>query len=134
MAINDDRILDAARAIRPYLPRLVGPRADDVERDLAQLLNRASGGEVVDHEILAYLERDPATHEWTAAFLERGHPSDVAIMREKGLQELPGHGEVVAAARYSCPGGDYLWYRRTVGQEVPRCPTHQLLLEPARVT
>src|SRR5262245_22537874 len=100
MDTNDDPILDAARAIRPYLPRLIGPRADDVDRDLAQLLNRASSGELVDDEILAQLRRNPATHDWTAAFLERGHPPDVTVVREKGLQELPGHGEVVAAARY----------------------------------
>jgi hypothetical protein len=132
MSGDEDPILDAARAIRPYLPHLVGTRADDVDRTLVELLKGASAGETVDDALLDVLQRDPATHNWTASYLERGLPPDIAAVREKGLQELPGHGEVVAATRFRCPRGDYLWYRRSVGQEIPRCPTHRMELEPAR--
>ncbi|MFD5617037.1 hypothetical protein [Streptomyces yangpuensis] len=37
---------------------------------------------------------------------------------------LSGDGEIVDAERFHCPGGDFIWYRFEVGEEIPECPGH----------
>ncbi len=31
--------------------------------------------------------------------------------------------------KYACPKGDYVWYKRQVGEPIPNCPTHNIPLE-----
>ena len=125
--MSEPDLLDAARAIRPYLPSLLDESAAaEVDSSLAALL--ASGG--TEDAVLAELEGHEATAEWTAAFLEHGAPPELAVVRERDFTELAGHGEPVRAPKYICPEGDFVWYRHAVGQQPPRCPTHGKVVEP----
>jgi hypothetical protein len=137
---SDDTVLELARAIRPYLGELLEleydpdaqSRATSIDRDLAQLLDRAQNGEQVDDLILDRLKDPPAVQSWAAAFLELGCPPDIAppIDRgERGYSAPPGAGDAVRAWRFICPEGDMVFYRRWVGQVVPSCPTHNIALE-----
>jgi hypothetical protein len=130
--VSDEQVLEAARAIRPYLAELVGPDADRLDGELAALLARSrDGGDAeVQGLILDCLMRNPATHDWAASFLIDQRPAD-ADAWQRGYGSLGGEGEVVAALRFACPvGGDTVWYRRSVGQKPPICATHRLALQP----
>ena len=130
---NDETILELARAVRPYLSELVEePRAAALDAEFAELLAEAPARGDVDERVLDLLGQSPALGDWAAAFLERGAPPEVAYLEERSrLQGLAGEGEVVRAPRYACPEGDFVFYRRSVGQAVPECPTHHL---PLRAT
>jgi hypothetical protein len=116
------RVVEAARAIRGYLPDLLdGPDAVSVDAALAAVLGSSSPDGV---RILEVLRLRPATRDWLVAFLETGLPPDLAPPTEKAFAPLPGSGGHVDATRYRCPvADDYIWYRRSVGLPVPRCPT-----------
>lgn len=120
-SFGPEAILESARSIRPYLPELTGVGADCVDRQLAELLAKANAGESVHIEILDLLKSDPATRAWTAEFLS---PQPVS----KGFVRLPGNSGAVAAQKYACPQGDYIWYRRSVSIPIPVCPTHHELV------
>lgn len=128
---QDQEIFEAARAIRPYLPDLVGERAEATDHELAALLADVES-QGTDERILVLLEAERATREWAAAFFTNRCPPDIAEITERAFGELPGHGEPVAATKFECPQGDYVWYRRAVGQAVPACPTHDVTLKPAK--
>lgn len=120
-------LLEAARAIRPYLTELLDPQvAADIDSLLAQQLAAADKTNAEDAIRRTLLSQRP-TADWWAAFLEHGVPPEVlpAMIR---LNELPGDGQNVAAARYICPYSDFVWYRISVGVAVPSCPTHGLRL------
>jgi CHAT domain len=123
-------VLAAARAIRPYLPRLVGADAVTVDREITALLVNARDGSDVEEALLTLLRRYPATHSWTAAFMQHGHPPEIddPITKNSGL---PGMLSPVSARKYGCPEGDYDWWRSRVGDQVPTCPSHSLPLQPA---
>ena len=130
--MSDERVLEVARAIRPYLTELLGPNAEQVDGELAALLARSRGDDddEVEGLILDCLMRNRATHDWAARFLmERG--PDQAAGAERGYSPLAGQGEPVRAPRFVCPKGDYVWYRHSVGQDPPTCPTHRLALQPS---
>jgi hypothetical protein len=127
----DEDIVDVARTIRPYLQELVGTEADAYDREIAGLIAEARAGHDVDDELLAVLSRSPTAHAWAARVLEndRHLPPDIQQIADRSYQPLPGAGEAVAAERYQCPRGDYVWYRISVSDPVPDCPTHQCALE-----
>jgi hypothetical protein len=128
---GNDLILDAARSIRPYLPQLAGASAKNLDSSLVTLLEHAGDDPQTALKVLECLKHNQATETWTAEFLNHGQPADVAAMVEKGIQDLPGLGGNVSALKYVCPSGDYIWYRRAVGQQIPQCPTHLKQLEIA---
>jgi len=126
--VADTAILDAARAIRPFLAELVGLAAEDIDRDLATLLEQAASGVDVEDRILELLSQPAAIREWTAAFLQERQPPGLRVSeRSFGL---PGAGSTTSPQIFACPRGDYVWYRRSVDSLVPACPTHSLALEP----
>ena len=64
----DEPILEASRAIRPYLAGLVGIEAAAVvDAELAEILTRAAAGEDVATALLTVLKADDAT----SVFLDR---------------------------------------------------------------
>ncbi|MBM3727972.1 MAG: hypothetical protein FJW40_21425 [Acidobacteria bacterium] len=126
---SSDDILEAARTIRPYLPSLIGPPAAAVlDAKLASLLADARQGRKVDNLILDALQA-PEAREWTRQFLRAG-----ALETLRAYQPVAGPGRPVAAEKYCCPQGDYVWYRRQVGETVPKCPTHQCELTQCELT
>jgi hypothetical protein len=81
-------ILDAARALRAYLPELVGPdRAAPLDRELAELLERP-GDEDVPDRLAAIFEREERVHVWVAEYFTYGAPGDVA--ETERVAPLPG--------------------------------------------
>ncbi|MGH8905387.1 MAG: hypothetical protein ACRD0K_02430 [Egibacteraceae bacterium] len=131
---DDDRVLvEAARAVRYYLPGLVDDpaEAEEVDAALMTLLERDRAGEDVLDELAELFQRHDGLLEWVAVFLETGLPPDLAPADEKGISPLPGAGSPVALDRFVCPvGGDYVRWRRNVG-EVLTCPRHGVALVPA---
>ncbi len=117
MAIKSEDVLEGARAIRPYLPDLLGETAAECDRQLADLLAQAQQHQAVDTQILTLLKGNPKTLQWLKEFL-----ATPAI--SKGFERLPGSSGAVSAPKYVCPQGDYVWYQRSAGIPVPTCPTH----------
>ncbi|NEP17059.1 MAG: hypothetical protein F6J97_09140 [Leptolyngbya sp. SIO4C1] len=118
---QSDDILEGARSIRCHLPALLGDRAEAVDQEIARLLAQAQQGTAVDEPLLTLLKQQEATYFWIAEYLS---PQPAA----KGFEPLPGRGGAIAATKYVCPQGDYVWYQRTAGQSPPRCPTHGELI------
>lgn len=117
-----EEVLECARSLRPFLPEMLGVEAVTVDRQLADLLAQAKAGESVDTKILELLKSHPKTRNWAAEFLA---PKQIP----KGFERLPGSNDAIAAQKYVCPEGDYVWYRRSVGVLIPTCPTHPQLGE-----
>jgi hypothetical protein len=129
-AVSDGEILvEAACAIRPYLPALLAEEAVGFEAELAALLAEEGEPAGLEDKIVALLDSRVATREWAAGFLEHGLPPDLVQLAERGFGELPGYGEPVRADKYRCPFADYVWYRHAVGEAPPECPTHGVPLE-----
>lgn len=130
----DEDLSAAARAARPYLARLAGPEAVELDARIADLIAKGAGGDDVDEDLSAALTATPALHAWTARLL-----GDVG-RRPGEVQEtlvrigLPGDPEPVLPPRYRCPDAtaDYVWYQLSVGEEIPNCPTHnrRLVADP----
>ena len=116
---DPDDILEGARCIRFFLSDLVGAEATQLDRQLASLLAETQTDSAV--QILELLRQRPATRHWLAEFLGSKRTA-------KGYEPLPGNGQPVAAHKYVCAAGDYVWYRRSTGVPVPVCPTHGELL------
>lgn len=118
-------VLDAARAIRPYLTELRPLDAGAVDATLASMLAEENAVAILD-----LLRGESATWQWFLDFAKTGLPPDIAATLERGGYEpAPGHGEPVDLPRFDCPLGDYTWYRRAIGQQPPNCPTHGVQLE-----
>ncbi len=114
-----------ARAIRPYLSRLVGNDWQAIDGQIGRLLERAESGDEVDAELTELIDATPATQAWADKFLNRSAPKRRV---QRSFQPLPGDATPIMAQRFVCPEGDYVWYRPSVGTPIPRCPTHNLLL------
>jgi len=121
---SPDEILEAARTIRPVLDELILDDAPAVDDRLADLLARATAGEQVADAVVVVLAERPQTDDWLRRYLAGGDEEATT----KGYSGLPGPVAPVGAQRYECPQGDVVWYRRYVGQQIPTCRTHQILL------
>lgn len=134
--MNDDDteerlLIEAGRAVRPYLPGLVDDEtANALDGEVARLLAEASEGGTVGPQLAEALSRHDSVRQWAAEFFAHGRPPDVAPLEERAFQELPG-SPGVDPDKYVCPAGDYTYYRRAVGVAVPQCPTHEVALVPA---
>jgi hypothetical protein len=129
----EDSVLEAGRAIRWYLPSLVGEEAPQLDREIADLLNAARRGEDVADQVVDLLAARTATHVWAAQLLgDPGlRPPEVRGLQDRGFQGLAGEPGIVDAMKYICPEGDYVWYRLSVGDPVEECPTHGRIMIPA---
>ncbi len=135
VVLMDERIVEAARVIRPYLAGLLGIQAAAaVDAELAGILARAVTGEDVAAALLTVLKANEAT----SVFLDRVlddpelRPPGLAFEVTKGYSPLPTpEPPPVAADKFRCPHGDYVWYRPELGVPVKCCTTHRCPLEPA---
>ena len=132
MDSDDDGVLEAARAIRPYLGDLVGAAlASAIDDRIAGEFNSPSNPAETVSRLRALLEE----HEDTAWFLTRvladpalHRPPYLQQIRHRGIISPAGDPYLVAADRFVCSRGDYVWYRPEIGTPVPACPTHHLAL------
>jgi hypothetical protein len=127
-ARDEGGVLEAARAVRPYLAELVGPAAADLDVDIAALLNAdLARGDALDN-LYELLNADLATSAFLRAVLRDApdyRPPAVQPSTLRGYQPLPGNADVVMhLGKYVCGRGDWTWYRLSSSAEVPPCPTH----------
>ncbi len=114
-------ILECARTIRPYLAELVGPNpwhppsADEMDRDLASLLEESKTGRNVAEPIMKILTSHEGTSAWTYRFLQGQYSN---------YNPLVGDPDILTPGKCACPGGDFVWYQRSSGTTPPLCPTH----------
>ena len=88
----DERIMEAARSIRPYLDDLIGAQAEEVDGQLAALLERGRAGDDVDDVIIDLLTGSPRTRDWSAVMLadpELRPPEWQTVTERAGTQ--PGY-------------------------------------------
>ena len=136
MGTEDEGVLEAARAIRPYLTRLVdNPAAARLDRAIADDFASAADRSATARRLRALLD----SHEDTAWFLTEvlkdaphyrpPYQQPRYLQRQTGGIAAPiGDPGPIDAARYTCPHGDYVWYRPEVGTPIPDCPTHHVAL------
>lgn len=134
--MDDDAVIEAARAIRPYLDRLANPRAtaDELDRHLADALNGSSDRPAAARRLRILLEEQEDTAWFLAEVLADAphcrppYHQPRYRRRQGGIPAPAGDPGLVDAVRYACPHGDYVWYRPEVGTPVPHCPTHHIPL------
>ncbi|MGX7671261.1 hypothetical protein [Plantactinospora sp. DSM 117369] len=129
----DEDVLDVARTIRPYLEQLVGADAPEYDRRIAELLGSAQGGRDADDELMSLLSGSAELHAWAAQVLadEWHRPPDLQPVSERTYDALPTpEPTTVSARKFRCPQGDYVWWRRFVDRDPPRCPSHDTALVP----
>lgn len=128
---KDEVLIEAARAVRPYLRDLIGPRAADLDALLSSLLQRYISGENVSSEILRLLQKDEATREWLAELLEDpSHlPPEFQAVRSGTFEPPPGRGNPKNPPKWICPvDGNYIAYRRSWSDPIPECLEHHVEL------
>jgi hypothetical protein len=129
---DDDGVMEAARAVRPYLSALLGPdEAAVVDRELAGVLSDESGKTIRAERTQAILETRPDTAWFLRRVLEDGplyRPPYEQPVVTRGIIQPAGDPGLVVADRFACPRGDYVWYRPDVGTPVPECPDHHIAL------
>ena len=116
-------VLEAGRAVRPYLQQLVGPAAaGDVDSEVAKLLADDARGEDVTEQLRLVSTHEKArpcslrTCSPTLRSFARHLQVVLAPPRHRGLEPLAGDvGPVLHAGRYACPQGDFVWYSPRVG-------------------
>ena len=126
--------MEVARSIRPYLDKLVGARAEEVDGQVVALLKRGRAGDDVDDAIIDLLNGSPRSRDWAASMLADPElrPPELQGVTEKA-SEQPGYsgfanadgGGLVSRPKFVCPeDGLYAWWRPAVGRPVPYCRDH----------
>ncbi len=125
---SKEQILQAARAVRPYLETLLSaPRAKELDDRLAEVLAQAHAGEDVEVDLIKVMSDSVELNRWTTEFLHEEMPG--VTFRTGGIGETPV--QPIGVTRYACPeGDDYDWFRLSVADTVPRCPSHDVELVP----
>lgn len=123
---DHEALLEAARRVRPYLSRLIGEDADEVDRRLGAILN----AEPKTRELLALLretlDERPPTRAFAAA-----DAADLGAPKDRDAALIPsGNPEPVPMPEFACPYGDFVFLQGDVGEELPLCPTHGVLVVP----
>ncbi|MFG1815494.1 hypothetical protein ACGFIF_17120 [Kribbella sp. NPDC049174] len=126
-------VLEAARAMRPYMTQLVGPTLGrDLDRQIAILLNSDVKEDERARALVSLMRSNETTEDFLTEVL-----ADAPDYRPPSLQPaellrggadyraLAGDTEpVLHVGKYICVSGDYVWYRPAVGTRIPACPTH----------
>lgn len=112
-------VVEAVTAARLRLAELTDQPAMADEL-LVALLQRARRGEDVDALLVDALQVHPRLRGWVVRFVETWPPPGT-----KGAPGWGGRAAPVAAPRFVCPvDGLVSWYRRSIGDPIPRCPDH----------
>ena len=131
MGTDDGGVLEAARAIRPYLTDLVGQDAAGLlDRQIAGHLTGGSGRSETAGRLRALLEEQEDTRWFLTEVLadvphHRPPYQQPRYLRRQtgGIASPAGDpGPILHTGIYTCPDGDYVWYRPEVGTPIPDCP------------
>jgi len=133
VSLEESTLLEAGRAIRPFIGDLVAEpaAAAALDLDLASALALADLAAAAT-EVLKLLTASQATAEWLIDFDKLGCPPAFGPPPGvRGVFLLDGDGELVRARRFRCPASnDFTWYRRSAAQPIPFCPTDNVRLVP----
>lgn len=130
---QDVGVWAAARAIRVYLPDLIGAiEAQQMDTALAGILNADPADPDATQQLRVLLESTEAT----AAFLDgvladrpQYRPLRVRVGGVRGYTGPPGNPDPAFPDRYICPvNNDFVWYRNPPNATIPPCPSHGCLL------
>jgi hypothetical protein len=127
--MDEREVVEAARAIRPHLGRLLGTEAGQVGSELDRLVREADGGRPVKLDVLRVIGRHPATREWVHRLLEVA-PGD------RAYQPVPGSVQSIFVPRYVCPRYAEChtdFYRFSAAEHVPLCGVHRVPLVQSAV-
>jgi hypothetical protein len=132
MDCDDDGVLEAARAIRPYLRDLVGPtKAGVLDRHIADLFTGLANGTTSAAQLRALLDQEEDTAWFLGRVLAdkpRYWPPYQQSAHQRDMTRVAGDVSQIEADRYACPEGDYVWYRPDVGTRIRDCPDHHIPL------
>lgn len=122
---KSNKIIDAARAIRPELETIFGDRdtAQKIDRKLNDLLN-VPDPTLNLKQIKQLLNSNQKTKEWVKQKLS-------SSTKSLGYQGLPGMPSTrLQTQKYRCSekGCDFVWSRRNLAQAIPKCPHHNVTL------
>lgn len=115
-------IIEAALSIRPEL-HSIPDVPEHMSTQLDCLLLRFCKQEAVEDDIWDLLTDTKATRMWVTQF---DRPRQV----HKGGQNLAGDPSNISASVFKCPRCDYTWSRHRIGEKVPYCRDHDVILEP----
>lgn len=131
--MQDDGVFAAARGVRGYLTELVGPDAETLDAELANILNGGERNDESAAQLRSLLSERPETRMFLDVVLD-----DVPYFRPhtikgldpvRGFDPLPGDHSPPSAMRFRCPvGDDFDWWSPGVGAPVPKCGTHDVAL------
>jgi hypothetical protein len=133
MDSDNDGVLEAARAIRPYLKDLIDDPAvaGNLDRRIAEQFTDQADQAATASRLRVLLEKQ----EDTAWFMNRVltdkphyRPPYHQPAYQRDIVSPAGDFGLIEADRYVCPAGDYVWYRPDIGTPVPDCPDHHIPL------
>src|SRR4051812_24502275 len=107
----DDGVRAAARAVRQFLPELVGPESELVDREIVILMSEPGA----EPRLRQLLERREGTRVFLGAVLDDDpefRPPQVRPSTMKGgYGPLPGRIGSLGAPKFCCPiGDDFDWW------------------------
>jgi hypothetical protein len=133
--MTDDGVRAAARAVRQFLPELVGPEAGRLDAEVAGLLAEPGSTD----RLRRLLDEREGTRAFLGAVLDdapRYRPPQARPENTKdasGYSPLPGRIGPLAPPRFRCPDGDdYDWWQLSRTDPIPVCDTHGCRLVPVR--
>jgi hypothetical protein len=123
--------LTAAQAIRPHLSSLLDPdTAQQIDRQLQDLLTQAESGQNVENQITELLRQPEPTQAWMRRYLKGENPEQIT-RSIRGYSDLAGNPALQPAIQYICPRCSYSWYRED-NAPIPQCPNDFILLVSAQ--
>jgi hypothetical protein len=131
-----DGVWEAARSVRYYLPQLLGPAADEVDKEIAEILTSPADSGNDEARLREVLESQDETKAFLRAVLDddplyRPPQARRDVVKSPGFSPLPGQIEPPMPPRFRCPiANDYTWYQLSVGEEIEVCPAHGCVLVP----
>lgn len=125
--VDDEGLVEAAKALRPYLAGLIGTeRAPHWDTEVAELL--AGGRQDRAAGLRRLVESDVEVLQWVEDLLDDPQRLPPELQGVRTSQYAPGlgSGDFVGADRFVCPQADhYVRYRVQVGEEMGICPDHK---------
>ncbi|MEO1068480.1 MAG: hypothetical protein AAFW95_05085 [Cyanobacteria bacterium J06638_6] len=121
--------VDAARALRPKLPELIGDQANILGPQLDQLLDQADQGQSVSSAIRKLVKAYPDAYDWLIEYLSAGdaagyNPFSDDMQRGIDFNPLAGNVGNILAGIYRCPQCGSFYLHRSEGSDIPPCDNH----------
>lgn len=128
--MKDEAVVEAARLLRGHLADVVSvDRIERLDREISECLGTA-GAEMAE-QLRTLIASDEDALQWVEDLLDDPDllPPELQEVRSAAYGPALGAGDHIPPDRYVCPVlRDTVWYRREVGQPIPKCGTHGCVL------